>query len=288
MGYMGFGMRKEDYKRTPNKSFDKIKNKYGVDLNLPKVDGKPNEDIPNRNVPIKRFKHFYQTRVFKIIFFTFLTFTTGYLVWDLLLAQLIKKRQIHEFETTGIINYYNDNKPDFLLIKEYISERSDRILNIGFDSDTKAYNISIRDRNLTDTVSSEEINYYYRYGLVFPYNSNDKIDNGKLVLKDKLIDKNWIYTFTNVKLEQIDKSFIKYIDDLPTNFHKISTLIKEKEIEVIYDSMGTSISFNYSNYGLYSIMFTDKVLSNIENELIHKRLKTKFVQLDNGVYWIRN
>jgi len=60
MGYMGFGMRKEDYKRTPKKSFDKIKNKYGVDLNLPKVEGKPNEDIPNRNVPIKRFKHFYQ------------------------------------------------------------------------------------------------------------------------------------------------------------------------------------------------------------------------------------
>src|SRR5688500_8369542 len=264
MGYMGFGMRKEDYKRTPKKSFDKIKNKYGVDLNLPKVDGKPNEDIPNRNVPIKRFKHFYQARVFKIIFFTFLIFITGYLVWDLLLAQLIKKRQIHEFETTGIINYYNDNKSDFLLIKEYISERSDRILEIGFDSDTKAYNISIRDKNLTDTVSREEINDYYHYGLVFPYNSNDKIDDGKLVLKGKLIDKNWIYTFTNVKLEQIDKSFIKYIDDSPTNFHKISTLIKEKEFEVIHDSLGTSISFNYSNFGLYSIMFTDKVLSNIK------------------------
>jgi len=43
-----------------------------------------------------------------------------------LLTQLIKKRQIHEFETTGIINYYDDNKSDFLLIKEYISERSDR------------------------------------------------------------------------------------------------------------------------------------------------------------------
>ena len=108
-----------------------------------------------------------------------------------------------------------------------------------------------------------------------------------LVLKDKEIDKIWIYTFINAKLEQIDKSFIEYIDKSSTNFYKISTLIKNKEIGVIHTKVGISISFNPSNYGQYSIVFTDKVLKDVKLELIDTDTETKVVQIDNGVYWTK-
>lgn len=94
MGYMGFGMRKEDYNRTPKKSFDKIKKIYGEDLNFPKVEGKPDEDISIENLKTKRFKHLNQTLAFKIISFTFFIFITGYLVWYFWLFEVLRHRQI--------------------------------------------------------------------------------------------------------------------------------------------------------------------------------------------------
>ena len=129
------------------------------------------------NLKTKRFKQFNQTRVFKIISFTFFIFITGYLAWHFWLSEVLLDRQISKFETTGIISYYNDNKSDFLLIKEYLAERSDRVSEIRFDSDVKAYTISFRDKKLTQTVPENEIYYYYYYGLVSPNISNDKIDN---------------------------------------------------------------------------------------------------------------
>lgn len=288
MGYMGFGMRKEDYNRTPKKSFDKIKRIYGEDLNFPRVEGKPNEEISIESRETKRFKHLYQTWAFKITFFTFFVFITGYMVWHFWLFEVLKDRQINEFETTGIISYYNENKSDFLLIKEYLAERSDRVSEIRYDSDMKAYTISFRDKKLTHTVPRDEINYYYYFGLGSPNISNDKIDNEMLVIEDKLFEKNiWIYTFINTKLEQIDKSFIEYIDKSSTNFYIISNLIKNKEIGVIHTKVGISISFNTSNYGQYSIVFTDKVLKDVKLELIDTDSEIKVGQIDNGVYWTK-
>jgi hypothetical protein len=287
MGYMGFGMRKEDYTRRPKKSFNKIKKIYGEDLNLPKVKGKTDEYISIENLESRRFKQFYQTRTFKIISITFFISIIGYLAWDLWIFEILKDRQINKFERTGIIKYYNDNKSDFLLIKEYITEKSDRVSEIKFDSKTKAYSISIRDKKLTNTVPKNEIFRYYYDGKLFPGISNDKIDNGMLVLKNNSIDQNWAYTFINVKLEQIDKSFIDYIDNSSTNLNKIVTLIKDKEIGIIHTNDKTLISFNHSSYGQYNIVFTDKVLKDTKLKLGDTDIETKVGQIDNGIYWTK-
>jgi hypothetical protein len=284
---MGFGMRKEDYTRRPKKSFDKIKKIYGEDLDLPKVKGKTDEQISIENLETRRFKHFYQTRTFTIISITFFISIIGYSVWDLWIFDILKDRQINKFERIGIINYYKDNKSDFLSIKEYITEKSNRISQITFDSKTKTYTISIRDKNLNNTVPKNEIFHYYYNGKSFPSISNDRIDNGILVLKNNSFDKNWTYTFLDVKLEQIDKSFFEYIDNSSTKLSKIVTLIKDKGIGVIRNNDETSISFNHSNYGQYNIVFTDKVLKDSKLKLGDTDLETKVGQIDNGVYWTK-
>ena len=71
MGYMGLGMRKEDYTRKPKRSFDKIKKIYGDTLDFPKTKSKAKIDKPV-SFRRKRFKHFGDmafVKVIKVVFF---------------------------------------------------------------------------------------------------------------------------------------------------------------------------------------------------------------------------
>ena len=89
MGYMGFGMRKENYSRKPKKAFEKIKQVYGENVCLPEVDVQA-KTSKLAIAPIKRFKHFYQTKAFKIIRVGTLLLGCFLLVWEFYLKHLCK------------------------------------------------------------------------------------------------------------------------------------------------------------------------------------------------------
>ncbi len=78
MGYMGFGMRKEDYNRKPRELFGK--RKLYQNLHAPSADetpGKPTETGLEKYRDMKKFMHFHETMLFK---FFYLMLLTGFII----------------------------------------------------------------------------------------------------------------------------------------------------------------------------------------------------------------
>lgn len=63
MGYMGFGMRKEDYKRKPKEAFGKLK-RY---LDVSKPSSIHPSDVSSEKFVRFRYRHFYETRFLKYL-----------------------------------------------------------------------------------------------------------------------------------------------------------------------------------------------------------------------------
>lgn len=84
MGYMGFGMRKEDYQRKPKEVFSKIKAYQNF-----KKHTTQNPEKHHTNVAVEKFvrynsyQHFYETKFFKAIFIIILLFVVIFVIYIL-------------------------------------------------------------------------------------------------------------------------------------------------------------------------------------------------------------
>ncbi len=281
---MGFGMRKEDYTRTPRKSFKRLKKIYGEELSLPKSEGKPDEDV-QIVIQRKRFKHIHQTLGFKIVLLAIFTYVVGYLMWNHWLIDVWSEMQIREFETTGIVEYYNENKSEFLIVKEFVSARSDRLSGIRYDEYSNAsFTITFWDSKLTD--STRDIKYHHTFGSDGSRTLNERIENGNLVLNDSSIG-NWVYTLRNVKPDEVDKSFIDYANSSPNEFYAILALLAKHRVGVENTKIGTSLSFHQPPVERYSFMFSNRDIADVKRELSLARPKIRIGNVDDGVYWIK-
>ncbi len=113
MGYMGFGMRKEDYKRKPKGPFKKLKDLYGNDT--PKV--KHSKDAPEltREEVLHefRFKSIHDLRFWGFIKVSMLLLFLSWIVYSLFLEPWFKKRKFERI-TNALIEQYNEDY-EFLL-----------------------------------------------------------------------------------------------------------------------------------------------------------------------------
>ena len=282
---MGFGMRKEVYTRKPKKAFEKVNKVYGDAPELSKTEEKIKENPTDSEV--NRFKHFNQTVTFKFILVTTLIFTVGYFSWDVWLIKVFKEYQLNKFEKSGIIDYYKANEVDFKIIINFMTERQDRISQIEFENTDGTYSIVTKDKNITNNASSSLINYYSRSGYSSAHISNDKIQNGQLIINDAVVVNNWVYSFVGVKLKQIDQSFFDYVDESSGNFTRILTLVKSRNISVNYSNNHATITFDHDEYGKYSFVFTDGILNDILTLNDHG-LFSKAQQIESGVYWVKH
>ncbi len=67
MGYMGFGMNKEVYKRKPKTAFEKVKRINAVDYKKKKLVTTAANTKPGQRYERTRYKHFRDTLFYKII-----------------------------------------------------------------------------------------------------------------------------------------------------------------------------------------------------------------------------
>jgi nitrate reductase NapE component len=83
MGYMGFGMRKEDYTRKPKKAFKKYKEHFETNRAL-------QDDVENywnTNEKISRYKQLKETLGFRIFIALILVVAFGYIIWIFLIRE---------------------------------------------------------------------------------------------------------------------------------------------------------------------------------------------------------
>ena len=128
MGYMGFGMRKEVYKRKPKQAFEKIK-KY----NKKNPYGSPKQR-DDREVYI----HTYYKPAYKRWWFILpcLGFS-GYLIYLFVSTNVIPAYKLHKeieaFEDSGLLKFYQENEDEIQQAFNLMEESADGWFSLGYD-----------------------------------------------------------------------------------------------------------------------------------------------------------
>ena len=113
MGYMGFGMRKEVYKRKPKESFKKLKKIYGNDT--PKVDHNPNhgqlttDDVLNKY----RYRSIIDTRAFQVIKVIIIFFLLALFINSTVVQPWLQKRKLAKYKEELVAKFNEDH--DYIL-----------------------------------------------------------------------------------------------------------------------------------------------------------------------------
>ncbi|MHA7101626.1 hypothetical protein [Roseivirga pacifica] len=244
MGYMGFGMRKEVYKRKPKKSFERIKEHQKFEINT--------KHLPKYNVSKEyqnfRFKSLRDRKWFRLALRALLFVFVLFLVWISVIVPYRFERGKSEFESHGIVSFFDDNDFDHLL--GFVSQRSDKILSIEkhwFDS---GVGIWIKSPNYGGD------GFFGRTSVA--HNDGDKIsiENDVLYLstetENKVFDSDWSIYLTINNISDLDETVIEYLRTTRSELDEILRAVYNKGLEIENSENGSLLSFN-NYYGYYSI-----------------------------------
>ena len=278
MGYMGFGMRKEDYKRKPKRAFSKLKEIYGEDVNLPKsnIDSKQTGPISFEK---HSYKPFYERRFFiitKRILFLSLFCT---IIWLLFLQDLYIHYQRKTFEEKDFVLFYNRELQAYNRMFNFIEEKSDRVVSARYDHWNHNFNFTIKYHSIPRKNRTEELHYASFLGKndTPKFQFKDNIVNDTLILTrtnqlSKSYSENWIYSIRDVEVSDVPSFVHSYIGATKKEFTDFTTDVKftggltNSSLYVFHDSLTTT--FNHEKYGDYEYL-------------------TIIGKLDDDTYWLR-
>jgi hypothetical protein len=277
--YMGFGMRKEVYTRKPRKSFEKIKRVFGIGKQ-----NAPNEELTDTHIKVKRFRHFYQTWIFRCI----AIFTIGSFLWLTWLKESYQGFREHRFQKTGLVTHYTENKKLYASLRRYFDEREDRLVTIGRQDESNGFFVGIKEAN-TSNNAHDSLVYRLR---VWGYRMNS-LDFVKPVVKqgnlwmdsDDAVYPCWIVEYNDIDLSSIDQSMIDYMKASRKEFNAIGQLISRSNLVVSKDQGPVSITFHHGEFGEYQIIFSDTIPSSKSIIIDGHEEITESGRIESGVCW---
>lgn len=249
MGFMGFGMRKEVYKRKPKKSFERIKEYQKL------VSNTDNPPLINASKEYQkfRFKSLRERKWMKLIFLLFFSTILAYVIFEsIILPDRLAKAKA-EFLTSGAINFYEQDGLDD--VEQFFYTRKGKLDEIR-TSYSSGIIISIR---------SEDYVVDKFFGKIYsPIKNKEKvtINNGVLSIEFEdevnLQETNWRTEITVNNIAEVDSSVLNYLQadavELDSILRKIITL----KLDVLNEDKGTVISFNKS-FGKFSIHYYSEI-----------------------------
>lgn len=279
MGYMGFGMRKEVYKRRPKEAFKKLKKHQKGRTGEVKDKGAPAEFEL-----YKPFKPAYQRWWFKIsavliIGFTIYTFLDN-TVWAE--QRLVKGTQL--FEESGIDQFYKEQKSTIDSVFAFMEAREGRLnyvlkdwnsdLILGFRS--ADYNTKRAGRSEKDHHNSSQ----YSYGQT-DYSVGDYELTFKKTGTSKTYSDYWSFDLHVEHMGKVPSGFLNHIDCTRADLDKFVRFIATKGWEVNYYENGHILHFRNLD-SRYSIYLTDSLETFTEKDL------KEFRTIEDGVYWTKS
>jgi hypothetical protein len=261
MGYMGFGMRKENYKRKPKKPFERI-------LKFQKLTSNT-ENNPEYNASKEfqhlRFKAIYQRRWFKITACVILITCTSFLIWLNIILPYRYEKQKNEFEAHGILEYYQ--KSNFDKVGLFLISRRDRLDRIDDPFVGNGVNFWIKSTDYKEDA------FFGRTYVGHKEAEKVIINSGSLnIISDKGVESyslDW-RTFIRVNnIRDIDPSIMEYLQTDSNELDQILRLVFSRHLYLENTDTSSSISFNHY-YGQYSIRYLNALDStqSIINEIM--------------------
>ena len=278
MGYMGFGMRKDNYKRKPRKSFTHFKALYGNDT--PKVKHDPTAPTPTSDEILnkQRGQSIADSRVFQYIKLFLLLGTIAVMVHAVFIKPWLFRRNL-EARQQALINSYSSDH-------EYLLNSNSQfdLHYFEFDSLHASYIIATKGIKRDVSITWSYAPYIVRVGHWYSNNFDVDINNNELkvmtgdstlVFKDQ-----WALL---LRSDTTDAKFYKIANQLSLDLDKIDELrkrlkkIKAEKVASGYNNTSILLESTYE-YGTYRFIKTKEAL---EENKYQKRI-------DDQVYFRRS
>ncbi|MEQ8337770.1 MAG: hypothetical protein RIA62_10515 [Cyclobacteriaceae bacterium] len=266
MGYMGFGMRKEVYKRKPKESFKKLKELYGNDIPKAKFDPDApvltSEDVLNK----PRFRSIHDTKLFQIAKVAIMFLLIGVFINALFIQPWLHKIEMEAFQENLVSSYSEDHQ--FLL-------NSGEKLNLQyfrFDSLNESFVTASNGFRFSGSgwhINRPEV---ARIGIWNDDATDIELSNDQLKVfrKDSTqILTNWVVIF---KSDKKDAQYTKVLQQLSIDLEYVEKLRSKlrslKISEIAYeDSLTTLEVANTNDFGAYEFQRTHKKIKKSKNLL---------------------
>lgn len=273
MGYMGFGMRKEVYKRKPKQAFKKLK----------KHNRRNAYKFPEKGTKIDRdfYIHTYHRPVYKrwwFILASLLTIATiGYTYMNTFVWSIERlEKQTTDFENEGILAFVNEYKAAVDSIVKFMESTDGGLSEIGRSAYSYHVYLRLMSRTQSDARTSHlrsEIDDRFTYW----------VEDGMIKYRRDDIDydmksEKWELRFALNNINSLDQSFVEHLGvSRQVLDHHLKTCFKNHWL-VGLDTHGIKWQFyQYREY--YEVLFLKEGVELTASE------KSKMKELAPGVYW---
>lgn len=266
MGYIGFGIRKEVYKRKPKESFKKLKELYGNGIQKAKFDPDApvltSEDVLNK----PRFRSIHDTKLFQIAKVAIMFLLIGVFINAVFIQPWLRKIEMEAFQENLVNSYSEDHQ--FLL-------NSGEKLNLQyfqFDSLNESFVTASNGFHFSGSGWHLNRPEVARIGIWNDDATDIELSNDQLKVfrKDSTqILTNWVVIF---KSDKKDAQYTKVLQQLSIDLEYVEKLRRKlrslKISEIAYeDSLTTLEVANTNDFGAYEFQRTHKKIKKSKNLL---------------------
>ncbi|MTI41452.1 hypothetical protein [Fulvivirga lutimaris] len=289
MGYMGFGMRKEVYSRKPKEAFKKLKQVHGEKPKKEKgLDD--SEYLELKQYRKSRFRHFYESKIFKVLSSGIIVASVLVLMWVFGLSTYYLNYKQEQFDKHGIIEYYESKKDDLNLIESFFSARRKKIESVdegflGYQA-LKVKSIDIPFSYHIDSINLVNYNTSWT-DKVCSIKHSTLIITGKGFVP-KSYPKLWLLDILFSKPKPINPSILNYLDSDWDELSRILLILKNNNWTVSTKENYIRIGYEHPTFRQYNIMFSKSSLNEFSDKqhIEGYTLKSGTIVKD-GVYWTR-
>ncbi len=240
MGYMGFGMRKEVYKRKPKEAFKRLKK---ANTSAPEAPSQSGYDA-SKAYQQMRFKPAYKRLWFWVILTLTLAGATYLYLEDTVYSEIRLQEQISQFEEQGIVELYQRDKMALDSLVDFIKQREGKIARID-GSLNNGLIFGLRSANYHTSVKGKPAEDHHKYrGQSINEILEPEVVDGKLIyhINDyrRVFDDYWSYNLYVEYTRDVNTTFLTHIDaesaTLDSIFRKASKVgydVREIEYGVI-------------------------------------------------------
>ncbi|WP_420583133.1 hypothetical protein [Reichenbachiella sp.] len=291
MGYMVFGMRKENYTRKPKKAFKILKKVYGQKPDFPK------SNLPKSNeVPISYEKHtykpFYKSKIYRILRICCFIIIGISIVWAVFLQEPYDNYRKEKFEEENFRELYIKDLKYLAPLFHQIEQISGKFISAEYYKWSGKYDLRIQHPSVdTSKVSGKVFNLGFNGGYGTKRVANhDKIIDGKLIkagFDHHPYNIRWIYNLSGVQANQIPESVASFLDMDAAEFTRFLALIHKFGHKIENDNGLIYADYYHDEFGYYKIVYSRNEFKSTTEMRYGDTYLNLVGNLSENIYWTR-
>jgi hypothetical protein len=278
---MGFGMRKEDYKRKPKKPSKKLK-RYDK---IPLTHGSDASRQAFKTYQKIRFKPAYKRLWFRVLALVIIATTLYTFLDNTVFEEQRVLKALTAFEQGGIHDFYQAELSTFDSLVTFVKSRKGKVGSIETDY-PNGLEMTVRSADYHNLVQGIPNPGHHRSDWEYKYETLEReIIEGKLRYfadgSAHVYEDYWSCTMPVRTVADINNTFLQHLETSHHELGAIFDIVYHKGYEI--RDMKSGIVIQFDRYDrTFLLAFTDSPDS------IRRRNKREFSPLASGVYWVRD